>query len=223
MSKNIITIEELFLTIQNTPILKNITLHVEKKETVILKGVSGSGKTTLLGLIAGLEKPTSGKIEVNSYQIAKMPQQHLSKFLQENIGLIFQNFNLLEHLSVEENVSAPLFATKATRKEIQQKTAQAMKEAKIYHKKDALANTLSGGEKQRCSIARAIVHKPQIILCDEPTANLDKENTLAFIETLADLHKQGHTIIVATHDPLFEQLEFPHRVIHMQEGQITDG
>jgi putative ABC transport system ATP-binding protein len=162
--------------------LKNINLHITKHKLVILKGVSGSGKSTLLSLISALIKPTSGEIKVDGKLIAKLPDFHASRFRSKEFGFIFQSFNLFENLSVEENIAIPLIPLKLSQKEIDNKVNHAMKLANIQHKKSQSVKDLSGGEKQRCAIARALVNDPKIILCDEPTANLDRANSLAFIE-----------------------------------------
>jgi putative ABC transport system ATP-binding protein len=201
--------------------LKDINLKVDKGALIILSGVSGSGKSTLLSLIAGLDKPSSGKILVNAELISKLPDLHASAYRAKTVGVIFQHFNLLESLSVEENVMAALIHSGidlATMKKMVQKS---MELASIEHKATQQISLLSGGEKQRCAIARALVHEPQLILCDEPTANLDRDNSLKFIEILQTLHQMGKTIIVATHDPLFEALPFVSSIVHMEDGSIV--
>jgi putative ABC transport system ATP-binding protein len=202
--------------------LKSIDLHIEEGETVILSGVSGSGKSTLLSLIAALDKPSSGKIVVGGELISKLPDLHASAYRAQQIGVVFQHFNLLEDLSVEENILVPLVHTGLPRASVEEMVQRSMKRAAIEHKAKQVVNRLSGGEKQRCAIARALVHDPHLILCDEPTANLDRANSLKFIEMLEMLHEMGKTIIVATHDPLFEKLSFVSRVIHMEDGVIAD-
>jgi len=201
-------------------ILTNINLHIKKGECVILKGISGSGKTTLLSIVAGLDKPSSGKVLIDGDPISKLPDLFASELRAKKIGMIFQHFNLFEHLSVLENVTVPLIPFGLTMKEVYQKAQKALKLANIEHKSSLVASRLSGGEKQRTAIARALVANPEIILCDEPTANLDKENSLLFIETIKELHKMGKTIVIATHDPLFEELDFENRVVPMVNGKI---
>jgi len=201
-------------------ILTNINLHIKRGESVILKGISGSGKTTLLSIIAGLDKPSSGKVLIDGDPISKLPDLFASELRAKKIGMIFQHFNLFEHLSVLENVTVPLIPFGLTMKEVYQKAQKALKLANIDHKSSLVASRLSGGEKQRTAIARALVANPEIILCDEPTANLDKENSLLFIETIKELHKMGKTIVIATHDPLFEELGFKNRVVPMVNGKI---
>jgi putative ABC transport system ATP-binding protein len=200
--------------------LKNINLHINSHELVILKGVSGSGKSTLLSLIVALIKPTSGEIKVDNKLIAKLPDVHASKFRSQDIGFIFQSFNLFENLTVYENIALPLVPLKLSQKEIETKVNCALELANISHKKTQSVKNLSGGEKQRTAIARALVNNPKIILCDEPTANLDKANSLAFIEVLKELKSLDKTIVIATHDPLFESLEFVDRVIFIENGEI---
>jgi putative ABC transport system ATP-binding protein len=201
--------------------LKSIDLKVEKGETMILSGVSGSGKSTLLSLIAALDKPSSGKIIVEEELISKLPDLHASAYRANRIGFIFQHFNLLESLSVEENVIAPLINSGFDIKTIRKMAVKSMQSAAISHKATQQVNELSGGEKQRCAIARALVHEPELIICDEPTANLDRANSLKFIEILQALHDRGKTIIVATHDPLFETLPFVSKIVHMEDGSIV--
>jgi len=202
--------------------LKLINMEVAKGETMILSGVSGSGKSTLLSLIAALDKPSFGKIVVDGELISKLPDLHASAYRAKSIGFIFQHFNLLESLSVEENVIAPLINSGFDIKTIREMAAKSMHNAAISHKSSQQVKELSGGEKQRCAIARALVHEPELIICDEPTANLDRANSLKFIEILQALHKRGKTIIVATHDPLFETLSFVSKVVHMEDGSIVD-
>jgi putative ABC transport system ATP-binding protein len=231
MSDNVIMDETLMIQIENlnrtfehagneVSVLKEINLNIHKGECVILKGVSGSGKTTLLSLMAGLDKPSSGKVLIEGEPISKLPDAFASELRAKKIGMIFQHFNLLEHLSVSENVTIPLIPSGLKMKEIHDKVDAALTLANIMHKKEILSSRLSGGEKQRTAIARALVANPDIILCDEPTANLDRDNSLLFIDILKELHSLGKTIVVATHDPLFDNLSFESTVIPMIDGEI---
>ena len=201
-------------------VLKGINLSIERGETLILKGVSGSGKTTLLSIIAGLDRPSEGKVLVEGEAIAKLPDNHLSHFRGRHIGMVFQHYNLIEHFSVKDNVSVPLVPMNLRYQKVGQMVEDAMKKANISHKSDMLAARLSGGEKQRCAIARAIVTNPEIVICDEPTANLDRENAIKFLDILKNLHNMGKTIIIATHDSIFESLNFSHTVVYMSDGEI---
>jgi putative ABC transport system ATP-binding protein len=200
--------------------LRDIHLRVEAGECLVLKGVSGSGKTTLLSILAGLDRPTSGKVLVAGEAIAKLPDWHASQFRAQQIGMIFQHYNLMEHLSVEENAMVPLIPTGLDADAIAQRVDAALHQANIAHKRATPAARLSGGEKQRASIARALASDPAVIVCDEPTANLDRANSLRFIEILGELHAAGKTIVIATHDPLFDALSFDARVVEMEDGEI---
>ncbi|WP_201523306.1 ABC transporter ATP-binding protein [Aliarcobacter butzleri] len=202
--------------------LKDINLNIKKSSCVVLKGVSGSGKSTLLSLIATLQKPTSGEIVVENESIAKLPDFHASNFRARKIGFIFQSFNLFNELSVKDNISLLLIPLGFSQKQIDEKVINTLKLANILHKKDELVSNLSGGEKQRCAIARALVNDCEIILCDEPTANLDYENSKNFIEILKELKELKKTIIIATHDPIFDNLDFVDSEIFIKNGQICE-
>lgn len=200
--------------------LNNINLNISDGEMIILRGKSGSGKSTLLSLIAGLTKPTSGDVIVNSENISKLPDIYVSKYRNEQIGFIFQSFNLISGLSTYENVLAPLVLSGFKQEVLDEKINEALEIANISHKAKQNIESLSGGEKQRCAIARALVMSPSIILADEPTANLDKSNSLIFIEMLKKFKSLNKTVIVATHDSLFEDLDFVDRYIDIKDGSL---
>ncbi len=196
--------------------LKDISLHVGKGELLILKGVSGSGKSTLLSIMGSLIKPSSGSVIVDGESIAKLPDLHASNFRAQKLGFIFQSFNLFEALSVADNVAILLTNQSLTLEALHVSVSDAMEIAHISHKKDTEVRLLSGGEKQRCAIARALVNSPKVILCDEPTANLDSINSQKFIATIKELNALGKTIVIATHDPIFETLDA--RVVNIENG-----
>ena len=201
--------------------LKNISFKIHENELVILEGVSGSGKSTLLAIIASLMKPTSGDVVVEGKHIAKLPDIHASHFRASTIGFVFQSFNLLDHLSVEENVAVPLIALRQKQNIIDEKVSKALQTANIAHKKETIARNLSGGEKQRCAIARALVNEPKLILCDEPTANLDTANAHAFLDIVKRLKQNGYTILIATHDPLFHTLDKVDQILRIENGELV--
>jgi putative ABC transport system ATP-binding protein len=203
--------------------LKRTNLHITKGECIILSGVSGSGKSTLLSLIGGLDKPTKGKIVVNGEWISKLPDLHISRYRAKEVGMVFQHFNLFDSLSVEENVMLPLTPHCHNIETLKKRVANCLEKTHIAHKASQRVSLLSGGEKQRCAIARALVNDPSLILCDEPTANLDADNTEIFLEMIEGLYHEGKTLIIATHDPRFASLPFPHRLIEMREGEIVRG
>ena len=200
--------------------LKNINLYIKKNEVVFIKGVSGSGKSTLLSIIASFTKPTNGLVEVNGEFIAKLPDAHISEFRLNNIGFIFQSFNLFEQLTVAQNIMTSLIPKEYTQKICDKKIDAVLELINISHKKDQVVSNLSGGEKQRVAIARALVNEPNIILCDEPTAALDYNNSLIFIEIVKQLQALGKTIVIATHDTIFDDIDIRCRIINIKNGTI---
>lgn len=201
--------------------LKNINLDVNNGELVILKGVSGSGKSTLLSLIALLQKPTSGEILIDGTNIAKLPDVFCSEFRHKRLGLVFQNFNLIEGLSVYENLLAPFALTNFKANVREEMIKKALELANIAHKRDENVSNLSGGERQRCAVARALSMDADIILADEPTANLDRQNARAFLGLLESFKALKKSVIVATHDSIFDELGATDRVVSLQNGEIV--
>ncbi|QPH95694.1 ABC transporter ATP-binding protein [Campylobacter concisus] len=201
--------------------LKNINLDVNNGELVILKGVSGSGKSTLLSLIALLQKPTSGEILIDGTNIAKLPDAFCSEFRHKRLGLVFQNFNLIEGLSVYENLLAPFALTNFKANVREEMIKRALELANIAHKRDENVSNLSGGERQRCAVARALSMDADIILADEPTANLDRDNARAFLGLLESFKALKKSVIVATHDSIFDELSATDRVVSLQNGEIV--
>lgn len=201
--------------------LKNINLDVNNGELVILKGVSGSGKSTLLSLIALLQKPTSGEILIDGTNIAKLPDAFCSEFRHKRLGLVFQNFNLIEGLSVYENLLAPFALTNFKANVREEMIKKALELANISHKRDENVSNLSGGERQRCAVARALSMDADIILADEPTANLDRQNARAFLGLLESFKALKKSVIVSTHDSIFDELSATDRVVSLQNGEIV--
>lgn len=201
--------------------LKNINLDINDGELVILKGISGSGKSTLLSLIALLQKPTSGEILIDGTNIAKLPDAFCSELRHKRLGLVFQNFNLIEGLSVYENLLAPFALTNFKANVRDEMIKKALELANIAHKKDENVSNLSGGERQRCAVARALSMDADIILADEPTANLDRDNARAFLGLLESFKKLKKSVIVATHDSIFDELSATDRVVSLQNGEIV--
>lgn len=201
--------------------LKDISIDVKKAQLVLLKGASGSGKSTILSLVAGLNKPTVGEVIINGKSISKLPDDFASVFRRENIGFIFQKFNLIDDLSVKENIILPLIPSNIDENLIDKKCDELLKKFDLSSKKDTLVKSLSGGEQQRVVIARALINEPEIILADEPTANLDEKLSLEFVEILKLLKEEGKTIIVATHDPLFFELDIIDKTIELYKGILA--
>ena len=200
--------------------LRGVNLHIREGELVVLKGVSGSGKSTILSLIAALSKPTTGEVIVDEKKISKLPDSFASIYRRDNIGFIFQKYNLITNLSVKENILLPLIPLNPDAIELDKKVDAVMQRFQILHKKDVVVKNLSGGEQQRVAIARANVNNPKIIIADEPTANLDERLSLHFIEILKELKLLGKTVVVATHDPLFFDLDFVDTEIEVHNGAL---
>ncbi len=201
--------------------LDNISLNFKEGELIVLKGASGSGKSTILSLLAALSKPTSGEVIVDGKRISKLPDNFAALYRRENIGFIFQKYNLIPTLNVKDNIVLPLIPTNPDEKELLEKLNAVMERFNISHKKNAIVRNLSGGEQQRVAIARAHINDPKIIIADEPTANLDEKLSLHFIEILRELKQSNKTIIVATHDPLFFDLDFVDKIIEVNNGKIV--
>ena len=201
--------------------LKNINLDINNGELVILKGVSGSGKSTLLSLIALLQKPTSGEILIDGTNIAKLPDAFCSEFRHKRLGLVFQNFNLIDGLSFYENLLAPFALTNFKANVREEMIKKALELANISHKRDENVSNLSGGERQRCAVARALSMDADIILADEPTANLDRQNARAFLGMLESFKALKKSVIVATQDSIFDELSATDRVVSLQNGEIV--
>ncbi len=201
--------------------LNGVDLAFKEGEVIVIKGSSGSGKSTLLSLIAALSKPTTGEVVVDNKQISKLPDNFASIYRRDNIGFIFQKYNLIQGLNVVENISLPLIPLNLDSSEMQSKVEATMDMFHISHKKDIAVKNLSGGEQQRVAIARANVNNPKIILADEPTANLDEKLSLHFIEMIKELKSSNKTIVIATHDPLFFGLDFVDKEIELRNGAVV--
>ena len=200
--------------------LKKINFNVNENEFILLRGASGSGKSTILSIVGGLIKPTDGEVIVDGKSIAKLPDKFSSLLRREKIGFIFQKFNLISDLSVYDNIIIPLIPGKLSRTEIESKVDKLLSDFSLNDKKNILVKKLSGGEQQRVAIARALINNPKIILADEPTANLDEKLSNDFIEIIKKLKSNGITILLASHDPLFNSLGFLDNIIDIHLGEI---
>tara|TARA_B100001287_G_scaffold122184_1_gene103003 strand:+ start:43 stop:705 length:663 start_codon:yes stop_codon:yes gene_type:complete len=209
-----------FISKNEITILSNINFIIKNNETVALKGPSGSGKTTLLNLISGIERASSGKITFGDHDITSMSELSLSKFRRDYLGIIFQFFNLINDLSVLENVMLPLSLTGLELSKRIYLAEKVLKSLALYHKANTRANLLSGGESQRVAIARALVTKPRLIIADEPTGNLDKNNTDIIIHLLLESCKENQTsLVMVSHDEtLLKRFD---NVYELNSGRIT--
>jgi putative ABC transport system ATP-binding protein len=200
-------------------VVKGVSLSIGKGEFVCLTGKSGSGKTTLLSLLSGLEQPTSGHVELDGKDICSATEDELALFRRENVGFIFQSFNLIPTLSAWENVALPLFPVKMKGHERKRRATELLERMDLGQRMDHLPSALSGGEKQRVAIARALVTHPKILFADEPTGNLDSATEDAIMEILNRLHtKEGLAVLMVTHEA--ELAKSADRVIRMHDGEV---
>ena len=202
--------------------LKNINIDIKADSLTLLKGISGSGKSTLLSLLAGFIKPSEGKIVIDSINIAKTPDLHTSKFRRNIIGFVHQNFYLFNELNVYENIMIALLNQNMGNKIITIKIVDALKSVDMDKYLNQKVSTLSGGQKQRVTIARALVNSPKILLFDEPSANLDYHNKMLLLNIINKLRQNNTTIIIATHDEIFNKLDTIDNIIHIDKGIIID-
>lgn len=200
--------------------LRATDITIEQGEFIAIVGPSGSGKSTLLHLLAGLDRPSSGKVIINGESIHEMGERELARFRRRNIGFIFQFFNLIPILSIEENIKLPLIMD--SQKVDEEYINELMETLDIKSRKTHLPGQVSGGQQQRASIARALANKPAIIFADEPTGNLDKKNSKEVLELLKfSIKKFNQTLVVITHDP--EVASHADRVIRIEDGEVIDN
>jgi len=200
--------------------LQPTNFKVNEGELLLIIGPSGSGKTTLLSLIGCVIYPSQGELIVDNRKITGMSENKLAELRLNTIGFVFQNFNLIAPLNAEDNVRLPLQLQGVGRKEANKRTEEALKKVGMLDRRKNLPKQLSGGQQQRIAIARALVTEPKIILCDEPTASLDKESMLIVMEELRTLAEKGKAVVVVTHDPRLK--EYAHRVVEVKNGTVTE-
>ena len=198
--------------------LNGINFHVKEGEFVAIMGPSGCGKSTLLNIVGLLDNPSKGEYIFNQTNVSKLKEKNRTQFRKGNIGFIFQSFNLIDELSVYDNVELPLLYLKMKASERRKKVEDVLKRMKIGHRVKHYPQQLSGGQQQRVAIARAVVSNPKLILADEPTGNLDSKNGVEVMNLLSELNLEGATIIMVTHSE--RDADFAHRTINMLDGQI---
>lgn len=203
-----------------TRALSNVNLEIKQGEFVAIMGPSGCGKSTLLNILGTLDIPTSGKYFINEKEMTKMNENQLSSFRKKNIGFVFQSFNLIDELTVFENVELPLVYLGIQKKERISKVMNVLEQMNIAHRVKHFPQQLSGGQQQRVAIARAIVTDCPLILADEPTGNLDSTNGIEVMTLLQQLNKQGTTIIMVTHSE--RDASYANRVIYLLDGKIVN-
>ena len=202
--------------------LNGIDLTLEAGKVTAFRGPSGSGKTTLLTLVGCLSRPTSGRVRFRGEDISGLPERFLTEIRRQSFGFIFQQFNLIKGLSALENVILPGFPTGRPRAELVASASQLLAQLKLEHRLHAKVEWLSGGEQQRVAIARALINNPQVIIADEPTANLDTALSREFMAILESFTATGKTVLLTSHDPLVVESSAVHRVVGIRDGKLTD-
>ena len=202
-----------------TKALNEVTLHVEQGEFVAIMGPSGCGKSTLLNILVTLDSPTSVSYFFEGKQVDKMNENQLTALRKNNLGFIFQSFNLIDELTVYENVELPLVYMGIKTAQRKEKVNKVLEKVNLLHRANHYPQQLSGGQQQRVAIARAVVTDCKLLLADEPTGNLDSVNGVEVMELLSELNRQGTTIIIVTHSQ--RDATYAHRIIRLLDGQIV--
>ena len=200
--------------------LHDISLTLETGKVTALRGPSGSGKTTLLTIIGCLSRPTSGRVYFKGEDISALPERFLTELRRRSFGFIFQQFNLIKGLSAVENIILPAFPTGRPRAELIAAANELLARLQLGHRAQAKVEWLSGGEQQRVAIARALINDPEVIIADEPTANLDTALSREFMTILESFTASGKTVLLTSHDPLVVDSSAVHRVIGMRDGRL---
>lgn len=199
-------------------VLKGIDLEINKGEYVALMGPSGSGKSTLMNLLGCLDTPTSGRYVLNGKDVSQMKDDELAGIRNTEIGFVFQTFNLLPRTTALDNVALPMIYAGYSKSDRNARATEVLRQVNLADRMDHQPNQLSGGQRQRVAIARALVNKPSIILADEPTGNLDSKTSVEIMKLFGDIHAQGNTVILVTHEE--DIAAYAHRIIRLRDGLI---
>lgn len=203
--------------------INGIDLTVEANRVTVLRGPSGSGKTTLLTLIGCLSRPTSGRVRLRGQDISGLPERFLTEIRRSTFGFVFQQFNLIRGISVLENVMLPAYPLGRPYGALQERARELLDLLHLGHRGEARVEWLSGGEAQRAAIARALINDPQVVIADEPTANLDTALSREFLGYLEILKQRGKTILLTSHDPLICESPVVDRVVGLRDGRVVEG
>lgn len=210
-----------FLTDEvETLALRDVSIHVDPGEFVAIMGPSGCGKSTLLNILGLLDNPTSGSYKLSGVEVGGLKEKDRTAVRKGKIGFVFQNFNLIDDLNIEENVELPLLYLGIKASERKAMVKEALERMKISHRAKHFPQQLSGGQQQRAAIARAVVSRPPLILADEPTGNLDSKNGAEVMDLLTGLNREGTTIVMVTHSQ--HDAAFTHRIINLFDGQVVE-
>jgi len=202
-----------------TTALNNVNLNVQEGEYVAIMGPSGCGKSTLLNVLGMIDNPSSGEYHFLGQEISKYSERQRANLRKENIGFVFQSFNLIDELTVFENVELPLLYLGFSASERKKRVSEVLEQMEIMARKNHFPQQLSGGQQQRVAVSRAIVSRPKLILADEPTGNLDSAHGEEVMKIVGELHEAGTTIVMVTHSPAYA--EYSHRTIHLFDGHIV--
>ena len=202
--------------------LKGIDLEIPPARVSVLKGPSGSGKTTLLTILGCLARPSEGRVRLNGEDISGLPERFLTEIRRRTFGFIFQQFNLIRGLSAVENIILPGYPGGTPRAQLLARAEALLADLQLAHRRDAKVEWLSGGEQQRVAICRALINDPEILVADEPTANLDSTLSAEFLAILRRLAEAGRTVILTSHDPLVVESEVVDRVYSLRDGQLIE-
>ncbi len=200
--------------------LHGIDLNIEAGKVTAFRGPSGSGKTTLLTIVGCLSRPSSGRVRFKGEDISALPERFLTEIRRQSFGFVFQQFNLIKGLTALENVILPAFPTGRPRAELVDAAMVLFERLKLTHRALAKVEWLSGGEQQRVAIARALINDPEVIIADEPTANLDTALSMEFMNILEGFTAAGKTVLLTSHDPLVVESSAVHRVVGMRDGRL---
>ncbi len=202
-----------------TTALNNVNLNIQEGEYVAIMGPSGCGKSTLLNVLGMIDNPSSGEYHFLGEEISKYSERQRANLRKENIGFVFQSFNLIDELTVFENVELPLLYLGFSASERKKRVSEVLEQMEIMARKNHFPQQLSGGQQQRVAVSRAIVARPKLILADEPTGNLDSAHGEEVMRIVGELHEEGTTIVMVTHSPAYA--EYSHRTIHLFDGHIV--
>jgi putative ABC transport system ATP-binding protein len=203
--------------------LAGISLTVAARQVTALSGPSGSGKTTLLTLLGCLARPTRGRVRLRNEDVSGLPERFLTEIRRRTFGFIFQQFNLVRGLSALDNVMLPAYPLGLPYGQLREKAENQLAGLDLGHRRDARVEWLSGGEQQRVAIARALINDPEVIIADEPTANLDTALSRQFLDILSRLIDEGRTVLLTSHDPLVVESSVVDRVVRLRDGRLVDN
>lgn len=203
--------------------LRDISLDIAPDAVTVFRGPSGSGKTTLLSIVGCMAKPTSGRVSIDGRRVSGLPESFLTQERRNTFGFVFQRFNLIRGLTVMENVVLPAAPLGGDPKDVAMRAEMRLASLGLADKIDTPIEHLSGGETQRAAIARALINDPPVLIADEPTANLDSELALRFLDIITDLRMEGRTVIMTSHDPRIFESELVDTVVPMQDGRLAEN